>query len=115
MDKSLHNVVARPEIKTMADLRGKRLGTQRIGRSDHLAAEAILQAKGLDLKDVQCVTLGGNEPVGVEILKKGLVDAVCVSPPGPIRLAREGFNILGGPKDLKSAVQFLPWRLPIRG
>jgi NitT/TauT family transport system substrate-binding protein len=100
-DKPLHNVVARPEVKTMADLRGKRLGTQRIGGSDHLAAEAILQAKGLDLKDVQFVTLGADEPVRVEILKKGLVDAVCVSPPGPVRLAREGFNILGGPKDLK--------------
>lgn len=99
-DKPLHNVVARPEVKTMADLRGKRLGTQRIGGSDHLAAEAILQAKGLDLKDVQFVTLGADEPVRVEILKKGLVDAVCVSPPGPVRLAREGFNILGGPKDL---------------
>ncbi len=100
-DKPLHNIVARPEIKTMADLRGKRLGTQRIGGSDHLASEAILQAKGLDLKDVQFVTLGADEPVRVEILKKGLVDAVCVSPPGPVRLAREGFNILGGPKDLK--------------
>jgi NitT/TauT family transport system substrate-binding protein len=100
-DKPLHNVVARPEIKTMADLRGKRLGTQRIGGSDHLAAEAILLAKGFDLKDVQFVALGGDEPVRVEILKKGLVDAVCVSPPGPVRLAREGFNILGGPKDLK--------------
>jgi NitT/TauT family transport system substrate-binding protein len=100
-DKPLHNVVARPEIKTMADLRGKRLGTQRIGGSDHLAAEAILLAKGLDLKDVQFVALGGDEPVRVEILKKRLVDAVCVSRPGPVRLAREGFNILGGPKDLK--------------
>ena len=100
-DKPLHHVVARPEIKTMADLRGKRLGTQRIGGSDHLAAEAILQAKGLDLKDVQFVTLGADEPVRVEILKKGLVEAICVSPPGPVRLAREGFNILGGPKDLK--------------
>src|SRR5918994_718792 len=100
-DKPLHSVVARPEIKTMADLRGKRLGTQRIGGSDHLAAEAILLAKGFDLKDVQFVTLGADEPVRVEILKKGLVDAVCVSPPGPVRLAREGFNILGGPKDLK--------------
>ena len=100
-DKPLHNVVSRPEVKTMADLRGKRLGTQRIGGSDHLAAEAILLAKGFDLKDVQFVALGGDEPVRVEILKKGLVDAVCVSPPGPVRLAREGFNILGGPKDLK--------------
>jgi ABC-type nitrate/sulfonate/bicarbonate transport system substrate-binding protein len=30
-----------------------------------------------------------------------LVDAICVAPPGPNRLAREGFNVLGGPKDLK--------------
>lgn len=100
-DKPLHSVVARPEIKTINDLRGKRIGTQRIGGSDHLAAEAILQAKGLDLKDVQFVTLAGDEPVRVEILKKGLVDAICTVPPGPVRLAREGYNILGGPKDLK--------------
>jgi NitT/TauT family transport system substrate-binding protein len=100
-EKPLHHIVARPEIKSMADLRGKRIGTQRIGGSDHLAAEAILQAKGLDLKEVQFVTLGADEPVRVEMLKKGLVDAICVSPPGPMRLQREGYNILGGPKDLK--------------
>jgi NitT/TauT family transport system substrate-binding protein len=100
-EKPLHHIVARPEIKTIADLRGKRLGTQRIGGSDYLAAEAILQAKGIDLKDVQMVTLGADEPVRVEMLKKGLVDAVCVSPPGPIRMQREGYNIVGGPKDLK--------------
>jgi len=100
-ERPLHYIVSRPEIKTMADLRGKRIGTQRIGGSDHLAAEAILQAKGLDLKEVQFITLGTDEPVRAEILKKGLVDAVCISPPGPVRLQREGFNILGGPKDLK--------------
>jgi NitT/TauT family transport system substrate-binding protein len=100
-DKPLHSLVARPEIKTLNDLRGKRIGTQRIGGSDHLAAEAILQAKGLELKDVQFVTLAGDEPVRVEILKKGLVDAICTVPPGPVRLTREGYNILGGPKDLK--------------
>jgi len=100
-DKPLHSLVGRPEIKTIAELRGKRIGTQRIGGSDHLAAEAILQAKGIDLRDVQFVTLGGDEPIRTEILKKGLVDAICTVPPGPVRLAREGYNILGGPKDLK--------------
>jgi NitT/TauT family transport system substrate-binding protein len=100
-DKPLHSIVARPEIKTINDLRGKRIGSQRIGGSDHLAAEAILQAKGIDLRDVQFMTLGGDEPVRVEILRKGLVDAICTVPPGPVRLAREGYNILGGPKDLK--------------
>jgi NitT/TauT family transport system substrate-binding protein len=100
-DKPLHHIVARPEIKTTADLRGKRIGAQRIGGSDQLAAEAILQAKGVDLKEVQFVTLGADEPVRAEMLRKGLVDAICVAPPGPNRLAREGFNVLGGPKDLK--------------
>jgi ABC-type nitrate/sulfonate/bicarbonate transport system substrate-binding protein len=60
-----------------------------------------LRAKGIDLREVQFVTLGADEPVRVEVLKNGLVDAVCVSPPGPNRLAREGYNVLGGPKDLK--------------
>jgi NitT/TauT family transport system substrate-binding protein len=100
-DKPLHSIVARPEIKTLQDLRGKRIGSQRIGGSDQLAAEAILQARGFDLKDVQFVTLGGDEPVRVEMLRKGLVDAICTVPPGPVRLAREGYNVLGGPKDLK--------------
>ena len=100
-DKPLHSIVARPEIKTIGDMRGKRMGSQRIGGSDHLAAEAIFQAKGVDVKDVQFVTLGGDEPVRTEMLRKGLVDAICTVPPGPVRLAREGYNILGGPKDLK--------------
>jgi NitT/TauT family transport system substrate-binding protein len=100
-DKPLHSIVARPEIKSINDLRGKRMGAQRIGGSDQLAAEAILQAKGLDVKDIQFVTLGGDEPVRVEMLRKGLVDAICTVPPGPVRLTREGYNILGGPKDLK--------------
>jgi len=100
-DKPLHSLVARPDIKTIAELRGKRIGSQRIGGSDQLAAEAILQAKGIDVKDVQFITLGGDEPVRVEMLRKNLVDAICTVPPGPVRLAREGYNILGGPKDLK--------------
>lgn len=100
-ERPVHHLVARPEIRTIADLKGKRVGTQRIGGSDYLAAEAILRAKGMDLKEVQFVTLAADEPVRVEMLKKGLVDAISVSPPGPIRLQKDGYNILGGPKDLK--------------
>jgi ABC-type nitrate/sulfonate/bicarbonate transport system substrate-binding protein len=40
-DKPLHHIVARGDVKTIADLRGKRIGTQRIGGSDHLAAEGF--------------------------------------------------------------------------
>ncbi|HEX9445131.1 MAG TPA: hypothetical protein VGA73_13485, partial [Candidatus Binatia bacterium] len=69
-----------------------------------------------ELKDVRFITLGADEPVRVEMLKKGLVDAVSVSPPGPIRLQKEGYNIIGGPKDLKigspiSAISITDMRL----
>src|SRR4029079_10447595 len=36
-DRPLHHIVARPEIKTVTELRGKRIGTQRIGGPNPLA------------------------------------------------------------------------------
>src|SRR5207237_9370220 len=48
-DRPLHHIVARVDIKTIADLRGKRIGTERIGGSDHLAAEKLVEAKWCDL------------------------------------------------------------------
>ena len=100
-EKSLHQLVARPEIKSVMDLKGKRLGISRIGGQDHLQAEAILQAKGIEPKDIKLVNLGAEEPVRGEILRQGLVDVICVSPPHPMRLQKEGYQIVGGPKDLK--------------
>ena len=32
---------------------------------------------------------------------KSFDDAICTVPPGPVRLVREGYGLLGGPKDLK--------------
>jgi ABC-type nitrate/sulfonate/bicarbonate transport system substrate-binding protein len=107
-DKPLHSVIARPEIKTINDLRGKRIGTQRIGGSDHLAAEAILQAKGLDLKDVQFVTLGGDEPVRVEILKKDLWTPFAVCRPAPCASRAKDTTFSGGRRISRSAVRFQP-------
>jgi ABC-type nitrate/sulfonate/bicarbonate transport system substrate-binding protein len=50
VNRLLHQVVARPEIKSAADLRGKKFGVSRIEGADHLQAKAILRTKGLDPK-----------------------------------------------------------------
>lgn len=105
VEKTFHFIVARKEIRTASDLRGKKLGTARLGGPDHLVAEGILQSKGINIKDVQFVTVGGaDEPVRVEILKKGLVDAIVVSLPFPLLLKKEGYQILGGPGDTKLGI-----------
>ncbi len=98
--KPIHYLVARPEIQTVQDLKGKRLGVSQLLGTDEFAAYAILDAFGLSAKDVKSIALG-DEAVRREALRRGMVDASAVAPPAPIQLAREGFRILGGPKDVK--------------
>lgn len=101
LEKPVHYLVAKPEIDSVAKLKGKTLGISRVGGADHLAAQAILQAKGVEPREIKLVPLGGDEPVRLQILRKGLVEAISISPPGPIPLLKEGFRVLGGPRDIK--------------
>ncbi len=103
-EKSPYYIVARPGIKSIGELRGKKIGAQQRGLSDRVMAEAILEAKGVDLKDVQFVTISGDLPVRMGVLTSGLVDAVCLLPPGPVLLEKEGFRIIAGPNDVKLGV-----------
>jgi ABC-type nitrate/sulfonate/bicarbonate transport system substrate-binding protein len=101
MEKPLHYLVARPEIVTINDLRGKKVGVQRIGSTDHVVSEALIEAKGLSSKAVKIITLGFDDAVRVEFMKKGVVDATAAQPPSPMRLQQEGYRVLAGPSDLK--------------
>lgn len=103
-EKSPYYIVARPGIKSVPELRGKKIAAQQRGLSDRVMAEAILEAKGVDLKDVQFVTLSGDLPVRMSALTSGLVDAVCLLPPGPVLLERDGYRIIAGPNDVKLGV-----------
>ena len=103
-EKSPYYIIARPGIKTVAELRGKKLAAQQRGLSDRVMAEAILEANGIDLKDVQFVTISGDLPVRMSVLTSGLADAVCLIPPGPVLLEKEGYRIIAGPNDIKLGV-----------
>lgn len=100
-EKPPYYIVARPGIKSIAELRGKKIAAQPKGLSDRIAAEAILEAKGVNLNDVQFVNITGDLPVRLSVLTSGLADAVCILPPGPVLLERDGYRIIGGPDDIK--------------
>jgi ABC-type nitrate/sulfonate/bicarbonate transport system substrate-binding protein len=103
-EKSPYYIIARPGIKTVAELRGKKHAAQQRGLSDRVMAEAILEANGIDLKDVQFVTISGDLPVRMSVLTGGLADAVCLIPPGPVLLEKQGYRIIAGPNDVKLGV-----------
>ena len=100
-EKPPYYIVARPGIKSVTELRGKKIAAQQRGLSDRVAAEAILESKGVDLKDVQFVTISGDLPVRMSVLTSGLADAVCLLPPGPVLLEKDGYRIVAGPDDVK--------------
>ena len=100
-EKPPYYIIARPGINNVMELRGKKIAAQQRGLSDRVAAEAILESKGIDLKDVQFVTISGDLPVRMGVLTSGLADAVCLLPPGPVLLEKDGYRIVAGPNDIK--------------
>jgi NitT/TauT family transport system substrate-binding protein len=71
-------VVAKPGIKTVADLKGKKIGVEK-GFVDHLLLLQGLKSAGLTDKDVKLVDMKTDE--APQSLKSGSVDAVAAWQP----------------------------------
>ena len=60
-DRPLHMLVARPEIKDMSELKGKRIAVSAIGSPPHILAREALRKSGLNPdKDATFLALGGS-------------------------------------------------------
>ena len=101
--KTDHFLISRPELKTIQDLRGKRLGVSTLFGTDQLAAEDMMQSKGLNPSAVQVVALG-DAPVRVQALRAGIVEVIAMNTPYDMVLMKDGYNALAGPQDLKRAL-----------
>ncbi len=96
VNKPMHYLVAKPQIGTVEELRGKTIALNSFGSSEQLTLYAILRSHGIepDKKEVQIVFLG-DSPVRLEALKRGIVDATMVLIPHVILASNAGFKVLG--------------------
>ena len=87
-------LMARPNIKSVAELRGKFVAVSRFGGTTDLAARVALQSQGLDpKKDVVLIMIGlGNTRNAA--LMAGSVDANIANPPDNSMLKQKGFREL---------------------
>lgn len=87
-------LMAKPNIKSVAELRGKYVAVSRFGGTTDLAARVALQANGLDpQKDVVLIMIGlGNTRNAA--LMAGSVDANIANPPDNSMLKLKGFREL---------------------
>jgi ABC-type nitrate/sulfonate/bicarbonate transport system substrate-binding protein len=94
MASSPHVLLARPEIKTVKEISGKKVGLAGFGDATHVLARMFLVRNGIDPeKDVQFVPLG-TDSARFAALQQKLADAVVTSPPLDFEGRKLGYNIL---------------------
>ena len=87
-------LMARPEIKSVQDLRGKTVGISTFGGLSIFAARVIAKHFGLDPeKDIKFVAVGAVEGRFIR-LTQGLIDAAILAPPLDSEAKKKGFNVL---------------------
>ncbi|MGH7845323.1 MAG: ABC transporter substrate-binding protein [Candidatus Binatia bacterium] len=91
--------VGAPHIKSLQDLKGKKIGILDFGSIRQWAMQIQLFKAGVDSeKDVEWVR-GLSNPIHIPALRSGKVDCIPVKPWHAEELKKEGFNALVNPAD----------------
>ncbi len=93
INRFVFSIMARPEIKRAADLRGKKIGITRIGSSTHTAVLHVVNKAGLGPNDYTLLQLG-EVPNILTTLLANQIDAGALSPPTNSRAKKSGLHEL---------------------
>ncbi len=106
LNKPLYRLVVRPEIKTVADLKGKRLGITRFGTVTDSMTRLLMGKLGLDPeKDVSYVQVG-DVPILLASLSSGkIIDGAIIQPPYYLKAVATGMHVLVNMQEMDLPVQ----------
>src|SRR5262245_18467828 len=88
----IYTVLARPEFKSLKDLRGKRIGLTGLGGTSDVALRIALEAVGENPKDFTIVALGA--PQLMSGLESGTIEAAQLNSPLNYHAKKKGFREL---------------------
>ena len=104
-DKPSWDLIAQPEIKSVAQLRGKNIAVMSPEGSLAVVAREMLRKNGLDpTKDVNLVTMGGDE-VRFPALQTKSIQATLFSTAMSIKAQKDGFSKLGNASEYANLVE----------
>ena len=94
MDSSTHMLIARPEYKSIRELKGKTLAVSTYGATSDVAARMMMKHGGVDPeRELKIIPLGA-ERARFGALREGIVEVAVLSPPADSEANRHGFNVL---------------------
>jgi NitT/TauT family transport system substrate-binding protein len=89
-----YSLVASKGITKWTDLKGKRVAISRLGSGTDTAIRLVCKKFGLDpTKDI-VILQGGTQPVRLQALAAGAIDATLVSPPLDLTAKKQGYSII---------------------
>ena len=102
---TIFSLVAKPQIKSFADLKGKVIGLSLPVDTISISTRKLLAKHGLGPSDYSTKVLIGT-PVRADCLSKGECDAVPLGQPDDIVFADKGYTKLGDSLEVIPALQF---------
>jgi ABC-type nitrate/sulfonate/bicarbonate transport system substrate-binding protein len=103
--RNSYDLMARPTIKRAEELRGKTFGLTSIGGTTWMGALLWLEHFGLDpQRDQILLQAVGDQPVQVQAVETGLVDAAVLDGVFSRRLKQKGFTMLGEYSELNQRI-----------
>jgi ABC-type nitrate/sulfonate/bicarbonate transport system substrate-binding protein len=94
LDSPTHALVARSEIKSVKELKGKTIGIGNFGGTEEVVARMMFKHFGIDAeKDVKMIAVGPDR-ARLAALKANLVSASVIAPPADVLGKDMGFGVL---------------------
>lgn len=101
-----------PNYKTIADLRGKKIGVSAPGSSTNMMANLVLSRVGLRASDVSFIGVG-TAAGALAALRLGQIDAICNTDPVMTMLEQKGdVKIISDTRTLKGALEVFGGTMP---
>lgn len=91
-DRPMYYLVAQKEIRSVTELKGKRVGVSQFGGTSDLSARLALKHFGVEPERDALIIQIGSEGIRMAALRAGSVAAIIVPVPAVVLLKREGFN-----------------------
>ena len=93
VNKGLQRIMARSEIKTPTELKGKKIGVTRIGAVSHSVLLMMLPRWKMSVNDIQVMQLGSS-PNMLAALDRGGIDAAVLTIPSMFVAEDRGYRVL---------------------
>jgi NitT/TauT family transport system substrate-binding protein len=88
-------IVARPDVHSVPELRGRSFAMSRAGQLNDRLARLVAEKFGLrPNEDVEIRPTGGGQPEQLQAVMNGMADATAVTPPLDAYARKQGMNII---------------------